>query len=134
MLRDIRDICALTRWCTSPKIMAAARLIVKRIKVPGITDLKIIPAPANGTSCYGGWRMPLCWNVKQARLTLLGNKTPDVVLADYKVSPLSLMMYSPGTVKGGITAEVSPQFIDLIHHEDGVFAPGGAETLDDLPW
>jgi hypothetical protein len=107
-LADVRAIWEFTRWCTTPKILAAAEFIAARLKEQSrLLDVELILFPADGKTFHGGWVMPKAWDVTNARLTLREPCATQTVLADYHENPLSLMLLSPPTPCGGIEAEVA---------------------------
>src|SRR5687768_5861544 len=104
MQADIADFFALSRWSSYDKILALARLIASRMEAVGLEDVRLIEAPADGRTAYGGWVMPKAYDVDGARLTVV----PDgELLADYHDNPTSLMLYSLPTPPEGVTAEVA---------------------------
>ncbi len=105
---DIQALYELTRWCTTPKILEAARWVKGRLKtVPGLTDVVIHEYPADGRTSYGGWMMPKGWDVRGARLRIASPDVADPVLADYQDNPLSLCMWSAPTPARGLEAPVA---------------------------
>ena len=105
-LRDASAIWKHARWCTTPEIRKTARLIVERLKKSDISDARIIDLPADGRTSVGGWVMPKAWDVKAATLTVVDPSVSRPVLADYRKSPMTLMLWSPPTPPRGVTAEV----------------------------
>ncbi len=106
MQADIAEFFALSRWSSFDKINALARLIAAKMNEAGLCDVRLIEAPADGKTAYGGWVMPKAYDVEAARLTLLPDDGSTRLLADYHANPPSLMLYSMKTPDEGITAEL----------------------------
>lgn len=104
----MRRVYATDRWFTFPKFQETAQYLKDRMTAIGLTGVEVIAAPADGTSQFGYWTMPLAWDVKHARLEIVDPPVPQEfrVLADYEKIPTSLGMWSGPTPPGGITAEV----------------------------
>lgn len=106
MQADIAEFFALSRWSSYDKINALASLIAEKMKQAGMSDVRLIEAPADGKTAYGGWFMPKAYDVEAARLTLLLNDGSTQILADYHSNPTGLMLYSTSTPDEGVTAEL----------------------------
>jgi len=106
MQSDIEEFFALSRWSSFDKIRALAQCIAARMEAIGLTDVRLIEAPADGRTAYGGWFMPKAYDVEDAKLTVLVDGAPAEILADYQANPTSLMLYSLPTPAEGITAEL----------------------------
>src|SRR5688572_25012384 len=104
----MRRVYATDRWFTFPKFQETAEYLKERMTATGLSGVEIIAAPADGTSQFGFWTMPMAWDVKHARLEIVDPAVPQEfrVLADYEKIPTSLGMWSGPTPPGGITAEV----------------------------
>ena len=107
MRADIAEFFAFSRWSSFDKINELAELIAKKMTAAGMEDVRLIPFPADGKTAYGGWIMPLAYDAREARLTLLGADGSVATLADYQVNPVSLMLYSQPTPPEGVTAELA---------------------------
>lgn len=108
MRADIEEFFALSRWSSFDRIVTLARLIAEKMEAAGLTDVRLIDAPADGRTAFGGWVMPKAYDVEAALLrTVTGMDGASDVLADYRRNPTCLMMYSLPTPPGGITAEVA---------------------------
>jgi hypothetical protein len=118
----MRRVYETDRWFTFPKFHETAEYVARTMKEIGLEDVQILGAPADGVSQIGYWTMPLAWDVKHAKLELMGPGVPDEfrILADYEKIPTSLGMWSGPTPPGGITAELveltdtSPTAIDKL--------------------
>ena len=106
MMHDLRDFFELSRWSSFDKILALAELIGSRMEDAGMTEVRLIEFPADGTTAYGGWYLPKAYDVDEARLTIFKGGQETETLADYQANPTSLMMYSRPTPPEGITAEL----------------------------
>ena len=106
MQSDIAEFFALSRWSSFDKINALAERIAAKMNEIGLSDVRLIEAPADGKTAYGGWVMPKAYDVEAARLSLLPNDGSPQLLADYHDNPTSLMLYSRSTPEEGITAEL----------------------------
>jgi len=104
----MRDVYASDRFFTFPRFLATAEYLKERMLQIGLTSVELVEVPADGITQVGYWTMPMAWDVKSARLEILGNDVPadSKVLADYKKTPASLGMWSGSTPSGGITAEI----------------------------
>src|SRR5687768_1216915 len=104
----MRRVYATDRWFTFPKFQETAEYLKERMTATGLSSVEIIAAPADGTSQFGFWTMPMAWDVKHARLEIVDPAVPQEfkVLADYEKIPTSLGMWSGPTPPGGVTAEV----------------------------
>lgn len=107
------------RFNSFDKIWQTAEEIGEIMREIGVKDVELIGYPADGVSHYGGWVMPLAWDVEDAFLEIAEPSVDEPLLASYSECPLSLMMYSAPTPPEGITAEV-------------VMAEGDGEALDGL--
>jgi hypothetical protein len=104
----MRRVYATDRWFTFPKFQETAQYLKDRMTAIGLSGVEMIDTPADGTSQFGYWTMPLAWDVKQARLEIVEPVVPEEfkVLADFEKIPTSLGMWSGPTPPGGVTAEV----------------------------
>lgn len=131
-MTDIRAIVAHTRWMTSPEILKAAQYIEKRLhQVDGLSEVRIERFKSDGKTAFGGWIMPKCWDVKSATLVAPARAgRVELLLADYRRNPFSLMMWSPPTPKGGIEAEV---VVVKTPFKDGKKLKGKIALFSDVP-
>lgn len=105
----MRSVYSTDRWFTFPKFQETARYLERSMRELGLKNVELLGAPADGVTQFGYWTMPLAWDVKQARLELVGTGVPEEfrILADYARIPTSLGMWSGSTPPQGITAEVT---------------------------
>ncbi|HET8667365.1 MAG TPA: M28 family peptidase [Terriglobales bacterium] len=96
------------RWGDFAAFQQSAKYLERTMTTIGLRDVELLSAPADGSTQFGFWTMPLAWDVKQARLEIVEPVVPadTRVLADYSKVPASLIMWSGATPPGGITAEV----------------------------
>ncbi|PYV89799.1 MAG: hypothetical protein DMG05_12710 [Acidobacteria bacterium] len=122
-MQYMRHVYATDRWFTFPKFQETAEYLARTMKELGLEQVQVLDAPADGVSQFGYWTMPLAWDVKQARLEVVGRGVPAEfrVLADYERVPTSLGMWSGATPPGGVTA-------DLVELKDT--SPAAVERLD----
>ncbi len=104
----VSEMHAIDRWSDFARYQESARYLQKKMVALGLRNVEFLSAPADGTSQFGWWTMPLAWDVKQATLEILDPAAPpDMrVLADYSQHPSSLIQWSGATPPGGVTAEV----------------------------
>jgi hypothetical protein len=99
---------SIDRWEDFSRFRQSAEYLRNKMREIGLQDVELLPAPADGTSQFGWWTMPLAWDVKKATLELIEPTPPaDMrVLCDYDQEPASLIQWSGATPSGGTTAEV----------------------------
>jgi hypothetical protein len=104
----MRRVYSTDRWFTFPKFQQTAEYLKQAMTDAGLQKVELLGAPADGVTQAGYWTEPMAWDVKQARLDLIGEDVPAEfrVLADYEKVPTSLGMWSGPTPAGGITAEI----------------------------
>jgi len=90
------------RYFTFPRFQVTAEMLRDRMKQNGLQNVELVEAPADGVTQVGFWTMPMAWDVRSAKLEIVGG----AVLADYNQIPASLGMWSGATPPEGITAEV----------------------------
>jgi hypothetical protein len=104
----MRHVYSTDRWFTFPKFQQTAEYLKQAMTDAGLQKVELLGAPADGVTQVGYWTEPMAWDVKQARLDLIGEDVPAEfrVLADYEKVPTSLGMWSGPTPAGGVTAEI----------------------------
>jgi hypothetical protein len=104
----MQRVYATDRWFNFPKFHETAEYLKQTMKEAGLQNVEVLGAPADGVTQVGFWTEPLAWEVKEARLELVGGDVPFEfrVLADYERVPTSLGMWSGPTAPGGVTAEI----------------------------
>jgi hypothetical protein len=104
----MRQVYSTDRWFTFPKFQQTAEYLKQSMEGIGLEDVELLGAPADGSSQFGFWTMPLAWDVKSARLEIVDRALPGdlATLADYQKVPASLGMWSGATPPEGLTAEV----------------------------
>jgi len=105
----MRRVYSTDRWFTFPKFQQTAGYLKQAMTAAGLQRVELLGAPADGVTQVGYWTEPMAWDVKQARLELIGEDVPEQfrVLADYEKVPTSLGMWSGPTPAGGITVEIA---------------------------
>jgi hypothetical protein len=104
----MRRVYATDRWFTFPKFHETAGYLKSAMTAAKLESVEIVRPPADGSTQFGFWTMPLAWDVRRARLEVLDPKTPAEfrILADYEKVPASLGMWSGATPPGGIEADL----------------------------
>jgi hypothetical protein len=119
----VAQLHSIDRWEDFSSYEQSAGFLQKKMTEIGLRGVESIPVPADGTSRFGWWTMPLAWDVKRARLELIEPApAPGMrVLCDYREEPASLIQWSASTPPGGITADVleldSTRVADLKGHD-----------------
>src|SRR2546421_3316698 len=104
----MQQVYSTDRWFTFPKFQETAEYLKQFMKGIGLEDVEVSGAPADGSSQFGFWTMPLAWDVKSARLEIVDPPVHSDIatLTDYQKIPASLGMWSGATPPEGIMAEV----------------------------
>ena len=97
-----RDI----RWNSADRLRARAERVAAWMRKDGFDDVKVLSFPADGRTAYGGWKMPLCWSPRRARLEIVSPVSAAGVLADYEKNPWNLVMFSASTPPRGVEAQL----------------------------
>ncbi|MDH7570906.1 MAG: S8 family serine peptidase, partial [Armatimonadota bacterium] len=106
MQADVNAFFEHSRWSSFHRIWALAQLIAERMTAAGLSDVRLIPFPADGRTTFGGWVLPKAYDVERATLSVVEGPRLGL-LADYHTNPTCLMMYSRPTPPEGVTAEVA---------------------------
>ena len=94
------------RWSSFDRHHEAAKYCVSKLLEYGL-EAEVLTVPADGESTYGDWIVPVAWDAKSAKLTLLPSEgRGEVVLCEYRDDPCSLIVYSKPTPPEGVKAEV----------------------------
>jgi len=90
-----------------------------------LEEVETITWPADGVTDYGGWMMPLGWDVREATLEVVEPEVPRPTICRYSDAPCSLMLSSAPTPPGGLTGRlrVVPE-ADLHEQEAGESVAG----------
>ena len=105
----MRDVYASDRFFTFPRFLATAEYLKGRMQQIGLTNVELVEVPADGVTQVGYWTMPMAWDVKSARLEIVGERCARGLESPGRLrqrSPASLGMWSGSTPPGGITAEI----------------------------
>lgn len=105
-MRRIAATWRTLRCNSADALRAHARQVAEWMSDDGLEGVEVLGFPADGQSAHGGWRMPLCWSPRQARLEILSPQATGRVVADYAREPLHLVMYSRSTPKRGVEAGI----------------------------
>lgn len=120
------------RWNSAERLERHAQRIARWMREDGLADVAVLGVPADGRQSFGGWRMPLCWSPRQARLELVAPLLRDRVLADYRKNPLGLVMFSASTPSGGVEAGLvlcAPDKIEAKHVKGKVVLVDGPPDM-----
>ncbi|OGS35986.1 MAG: hypothetical protein A2293_06175 [Elusimicrobia bacterium RIFOXYB2_FULL_49_7] len=93
-----------SRKITWPEYAEAARLCADKMRRIGLQDVELLSFPIDGKKCYGNWRSPRFWDVRQGYLDIKVNGTWER-FADYSKIPTSLFVYTAPT-KGEIRTKL----------------------------
>ncbi len=88
---------------TTPAIAEAVDYICELLQSVGFKPERI-DFPSDGKTSYQDKIMPICWDVKRAKLTVMSEWEGERVIADYEKEPFSIIRYSTETPKEGLTA------------------------------
>ncbi len=96
------------KWSTLPEWWKAGEEAASLMKERGLTEVVLDGMPADGRTRFGGWTMPLGWDVKQATLEVVEPNVPDEFryLCNYRDNPTSLNNWSAPTPPEGIVTEL----------------------------
>ncbi|MHA1594794.1 MAG: DUF4910 domain-containing protein [Candidatus Baldrarchaeia archaeon] len=100
----VSEISRYHRIQASPGYRKAAEFILDTLKKHGI-DTKILSFESNGRKKYLEFLSPMGWEATHAILEMVEPRREKLV--DYTEHPISLVAFSGGTPKGGVTAEVT---------------------------
>ncbi len=97
------------KWSTLPEWWKAAEEAATIMRERGLDEVVLDGMPADGRTRYGGWTMPLGWDVKQATLEVVEPDVPDEYryLCNYRDNPTSLNNWSAPTPPEGIVTELA---------------------------
>lgn len=104
--RRVRETWRALRWNSAERLRDHAQSVAAWMRADGLEQVEVLGFAADGCAAHGGWRMPLCWLPRSARLTLVAPAGPGSILADYRKEPLGLVMYSDSTPEGGVEAQL----------------------------
>ncbi len=97
-----RSIWETDRWCTNGQNERTARFCLDRFRAAGLSQAECLHLRADGKTKYLDWTVPRAWDADSGVLSYADGE----IIADYQKNPCSLVMYSPATPAGGITAQV----------------------------
>jgi len=101
--RYVEGIAQFHRIQASQGYHKAALYVVNELKKFGI-EAKIQKFISDGKTKYFDWPSPVGWDIEYGELRIIHPK--DMKLADYSITPLSVVVHSNSTPEEGITAEV----------------------------
>lgn len=94
------------KWCTWDEWRKGAELCGDRLREGGIADVEVIPWRTDEEHGTGRCRMTDTWEVRRGELSVVGPDDTVEKIADYRENPWHLILKSPHTPEGGVTAEV----------------------------
>ena len=100
------DIWEHDKWCTWDEWKKGADLCGDRLRDGGLPDVEIIPWRTDEEHGTGRCRMTDTWEVRRGELSVVGADGSHEKIADYRENPWHLILRSPHTPDGGVTAEV----------------------------
>ncbi|MHB9027601.1 MAG: M28 family peptidase [Candidatus Latescibacterota bacterium] len=98
------------KWCTLPEWWKAAEETASIMRERAFDEVALDGVPADGRTRFGGWTMPLGWEVKQATLEVVEPAgLPDEFryLCNWQDNPTSLNVWSAPTPPEGILTELA---------------------------
>jgi len=101
-LERVYAIYSTDRWFSFDQYPKTAAYCAKSMQDAGLSEIELLPLKADGKTVYGDWKFPKAWKVDHAKLWYENG----VMIADYSRKPCSLVMYSPSTTSGPVTAQV----------------------------
>jgi aminoglycoside 3-N-acetyltransferase len=105
MQADVAEFFQESRWSSFDHINTLAQQIAGKLEAIGM-EVELLEFPADGKTCYGGWKLPKAYDVDSARLVALSDEGEGEILADYRENPTCLILYSQPTPLEGVAAEV----------------------------
>ena len=109
---DVDAIWRHDRWFSYNHFGKSCAYCVERMAEAGLAETEEIHFPADGKTVYGDIPMPLAWDAEDAQLHIVEPEGADTLIASYRETPASLLMYSNSTPPEGVEAEV-------VHIENG---------------
>ena len=102
IISDISYLHESDRFFTSNAIAETCKRVEKLMGEAGLEDVVTYKFPADGKTSYGGWLMPVSWDVEEAVLSEITPDGTEKVFRKYTEEPCSLMLYSrPADKKAG---------------------------------
>ena len=94
------------RWCTWEEWKKGAQLCADALRDGGVTDVEMIPWRTDEEHATGRCRMTDTWEVQRGELSIVHEDGRHEKVADYRDNPWHLILRSPHTPAGGVTADV----------------------------
>ena len=98
-----------------------AEYVAEELQRIGVSEVEIVPCPADGRTRMQAWTMPLAWQGGEAVLRI--TSPHDEVLCDRSVEPLSCSMWSEPTPEGGVRGPL------VVVDDPETISPRERETL-----
>lgn len=94
IIADIAFLHESDRFFTSKSTEETCKRVEKLMGEAGLEDIVTYKFPADGKTSYGGWFMPVSWDVEEATLAEVMEDGKEKVFRKYTEEPCSLMLYS----------------------------------------
>ena len=94
IIADISFLHESDRYFTSGSTAETCRRVERLMREAGLEDVVTYKFPADGKTSYGGWLMPVSWDVKEAVLAEVSADGRERIFRRYSSDPCSLMLYS----------------------------------------
>jgi len=96
------------RWSKFSRFHQTAMMAQSAMRSAGLSNVNIMPLAADGRTRYGDYIIPQAWEARSGELRIVHPKRSARLLASYKQSSNSLMMYSASTPPSGMELEIVP--------------------------
>ena len=94
IISDISFLHESDRFFTSRSTEETCRRVEKLLREAGLEEVVTFKFPADGRTSYGGWMMPVSWDVEEATLSEILPGGEEKIFRRYTEEPCSLMLYS----------------------------------------
>lgn len=114
MMDCINRIHASDRWFSSSSMRETCDVVKDIMENLDMTEIEIWDCPADGKTDYGGWLMPLSWDVEEATLEVVSPVIKEPLLCRYTDVPCSLMLNSrPAEITAALISESLVEQMDI---------------------
>ena len=111
MMKEVRALTDIEYPQTFKARRKSTLYVEELLKKEGFLGVERVDFPADGRTTYQDKRMPMSWDVSNAKLTVLSKVAglERSVIADYGENPFSIVWGSVSTPEGGIKARIIPE-------------------------